>query len=151
MAGYVRQDIRAEPNLVPILDMVFQLITFFMLVINFKGAEADLTLELPVLGSARPLDTGGQEKLLVLNVDAEGRTKVYGEVKDIHQFIPTQARLQADELATTNKNFKYGDELPTTVVLRADKATPFKLINEIVNTCREHGYRKFALNAVDRR
>ena len=39
---------RAEPNLVPILDMVFQLITFFMLVINFKAAETDTSLKLPV-------------------------------------------------------------------------------------------------------
>jgi biopolymer transport protein ExbD len=31
----------AEPNLTPILDMVFQLITFFMLVINFKSAAMD--------------------------------------------------------------------------------------------------------------
>ena len=50
-----------EPNLTPILDMVFQLITFFMLVINFKGGALDLSLELPVLGSARPLDTNGVE------------------------------------------------------------------------------------------
>lgn len=44
---------KAEPNLTPILDMVFQLITFFMLVINFKSASMDLELKLPVLGSAR--------------------------------------------------------------------------------------------------
>ena len=31
----------AEPNLTPILDMVFQLITFFMLVISFKTAAID--------------------------------------------------------------------------------------------------------------
>jgi biopolymer transport protein ExbD len=48
---------RGEPNLTPILDMVFQLITFFMLVINFKTATLDLTLKLPVLGSARPVDS----------------------------------------------------------------------------------------------
>ena len=32
------QKIKAQPNLTPMLDMVFQLITFFMLVINFKSA-----------------------------------------------------------------------------------------------------------------
>ncbi len=60
---------KAEPNLTPILDMVFQLITFFMLVINFKAAELDLSLQLPVLGSAKPLpgDAKGL-KFLVLNV-----------------------------------------------------------------------------------
>jgi biopolymer transport protein ExbD len=59
---------KLEPNLTPILDMVFQLITFFMLVINFKAAELDLTLKLPVLGSAKPLPEGPNTKILVLNV-----------------------------------------------------------------------------------
>ena len=49
----------AQPNLTPLLDMVFQLITFFMLVINFKDASLDLSLKLPVVGSARPVDTKG--------------------------------------------------------------------------------------------
>ncbi len=62
--------VKAEPNLTPILDMVFQLITFFMLVINFKAAELDLSLQLPVIGSAKPLPPDhGDMKLLVLNVN----------------------------------------------------------------------------------
>ena len=61
---------KSEPNLTPILDMVFQLITFFMLVINFKAAELDLSLQLPVLASARPLpEPGSNLKMLVLNVN----------------------------------------------------------------------------------
>ena len=60
--------VKAEPNLTPILDMVFQLITFFMLVLNFKAAELDLSLRLPVIGSAKPLPEGAKVKLLVLNV-----------------------------------------------------------------------------------
>lgn len=49
-------EMNLEPNLTPLLDLVFQLITFFMLVINFKGASLDLSLKLPVLGSARPIE-----------------------------------------------------------------------------------------------
>ena len=49
-----------KPNLTPILDMVFQLITFFMLVINFKSASMDLSLRLPVVGTAKPVDAKGQ-------------------------------------------------------------------------------------------
>ena len=60
--------VKAEPNLTPILDMVFQLITFFMLVINFKAAELDTSLQLPVLTSAKPLVNGDGMKFLVLNV-----------------------------------------------------------------------------------
>ena len=60
-----------KPNLVPMLDMVFQLITFFMLVINFKAASLDRNLELPVVGSARPVDSKGMDRLFVINLRGE--------------------------------------------------------------------------------
>ena len=41
MAARFSQDVKAEPNLTPILDMVFQLITFFLLVINTTYAFFD--------------------------------------------------------------------------------------------------------------
>ena len=83
------EDVKAEPNLTPMLDMVFQLVTFFMLVINFKSAEMDLSLSLPVVGSARPVETHGQRGLLVLNID-QGRAslKIYGRsIKDIEGYV----------------------------------------------------------------
>src|SRR5881396_1237849 len=92
----------AEPNLTPILDMVFQLITFFMLVINFKSASMDLTLKLPVIGSARPVDTKGQEDLLTLNIDSRGDLKVYGQRKEIDSYIAGEA--QASLLAARRTN-----------------------------------------------
>ena len=49
---------KAEPNLTPLLDIVFQLITFFMLVINFSNENYDQRVRLPVAGSARPVEDG---------------------------------------------------------------------------------------------
>ena len=83
----------AEPNLTPMLDMVFQLVTFFMLVINFKAASLDMSLKLPVVGSARPVDTQGQEELLILNINSQGHLNVYGiEKKDINGYIAGEAQ-----------------------------------------------------------
>ncbi len=141
----------AQPNLTPLLDMVFQLITFFMLVINFKDAALDQSLQLPVLGSARPLDTKGQEELLVLNIDAEGRLKVYGAVRDVQSYIADEARQEEARLKAKGTPLKPGEELPTMVVIRADRTTPFKRLNEIIKTCQKHNYRKFALKAMNRR
>ena len=45
----------AEPDLTPLLDIVFQLITFFMLVINFSNDNYDQRVRLPVAGTARPV------------------------------------------------------------------------------------------------
>ena len=92
MSGSVSNEASAEPNLTPVLDMVFQLITFFMLVMNFKAAALDLSLKLPVVGSAKMVDTKGTVDLLVLNVDREGKLKVYGQEKnDIQQYVQTEA------------------------------------------------------------
>lgn len=148
MSASLSHEANAEPNLTPILDMVFQLITFFMLVINFKGAALDLSLKLPVLGSARPLDTEGHDELFVLNIDAQGKLRVYGAEKDLKHYIASEARVTALKISTSNRKFKTGDELPTMVVIRADKGIPFKLLNEVIRTCQEHGFRRFSLKAM---
>lgn len=140
----------AEPNLTPILDMVFQLITFFMLVINFQGAALDQKLQLPILGSARPLDTQGQEDLLVLNIAADGTLRIYGFAKDVEIYIAEEERVAREKLRRAGEDPLVA-ELPTTVVIRADRATPFNLLNDVIKTCQAHGFRKFALKAMNRK
>ena len=152
MAASSSEMTHAQPNLTPLLDMVFQLITFFMLVINFKEASLDQSLQLPVLGSARPVETKGEEDLLVLNIDSDGRLKVYGHTPGrADAYIAAEAKQEETRMKANNKAYKPGDELATTVVIRADKSTRFKLLNDIIKVCQKHNYRKFALKAVNRR
>jgi biopolymer transport protein ExbD len=141
---------KAEPNLTPILDVVFQLITFFMLVINFKTAALDLSLRLPVVGSARPVDTKGLEDLLILNITRDGRLVVYGIEKNVESYISGEAQATLLWARRTHPDIKFGDDLPSMVVIRADKATPFKLLNHVIKACQENGYRRFALKAVNK-
>jgi biopolymer transport protein ExbD len=133
-----------KPNLTPILDMVFQLITFFMLVINFKSASMDLSLKLPVVGTAAPVK--GVQDLLILNIDKEGNLNVYGQAKkDIEGYIQAEAHA-----SMIHSKLQAGDDLLTTVVVRADRATPFKLLNRVVKACQDSGFRKFALKAMNK-
>src|SRR5262245_29746060 len=81
-----------QPNLTPILDMVFQLITFFMLVINFKTATLEQSVKLPVIGSARPVDTQGRDDVLVLNVRSDGQLLVYGQPKEVETYVAAEAQ-----------------------------------------------------------
>jgi biopolymer transport protein ExbD len=136
------------PNLTPILDMVFQLITFFMLVINFKSASMDLTLRLPVVGSARPVDHQGEVDLLVLNINKEGELNVYGVPKNIESYVAGEAQASLLNARRKNSKIQAGDELPTTVVIRADIKTPFYLLNRVIKACQEQGFRSFALKAM---
>ena len=96
MSGPCRSEVKAEPNLTPILDMVFQLITFFMLVINFKSAEMDLSLRLPVVGSARPVErrasraAGAEHRRGQENPD--GYLTIYGHAADMEEYIADESR-----------------------------------------------------------
>jgi biopolymer transport protein ExbD len=144
MPGVLSQELKAEPNLTPMLDMVFQLITFFVLVINFKSAELDLSLKLPVVGSARPVDTTARD-LLVLNIDNTGNLRLFGRpVQDIENYIRSEA-----VRSQMSAGLEAGDELPTTVVIRADCATPFKMFNRVIKACQDNGFRRFDLKALE--
>jgi biopolymer transport protein ExbD len=141
---------RAEPNLTPILDMVFQLITFFMLVINFKVAAIDTTLSLPVVGSARPVDFKGAD-LLVLNVDKQGDLKVYGRtITDIPKYIADEAKASLKLARKDNPELKPGDDLPTTIVIRADKEIRFKELYKVISQCQQNGYRNYSLKTLEK-
>lgn len=140
---------QSEPNLTPILDMVFQLITFFMLVINFQSAALDMSLKLPVVGSARPVDKGAED-LLVLNVNIKGELMVNGGVKEPATFLGREAAFTRRKLASQGTKIKVGDELPTLIVVRADSTTSFDLLNKVLTECQKHGFRKFALRAMNR-
>jgi biopolymer transport protein ExbD len=140
-----------QVNMTPILDMVFQLITFFMLVINFKNASMERSLNLPVVGSARPVDTKGLDEVLVLNIDADGKLVVYGQARDVESYIAQEAFASLLSARRVRPDLKAGEELPTTVVIRADQDTPFRLLNHVIRTCQVHGYRQFSFKAVTKK
>src|ERR1700712_1050711 len=105
MSASMGQGLKAEPNLTPLLDVVFQLITFFMLVINFTNENYDSRIKLPVAGSARPLDdpAKAQEDRLVLNIDSKGQLlfngKVFSGGQAIEQ-IKFEAQLARENMKT---------------------------------------------------
>lgn len=136
-----------EADMTPILDMVFQLITFFMLVMNFKAAAFDMSLKLPVVGSAMPIDTKGQEELLILNLTPTGDLTVYGEKVDMIRYIAEEARVSRMTAKGKGMDLKDGEDLPTMIVIRSDESSRFKDLYHVIKTCQEHGYRKFALKA----
>ena len=59
MPASMGTELKAEPNLTPLLDVVFQLITFFMLVINFSSENHDQRVRLLVADSAVPAGDEG--------------------------------------------------------------------------------------------
>lgn len=148
MSGPSNADV--DMNLTPMLDLVFQLITFFMLVTNFKGASMDLSLKLPVLGSARPLDYQGKLEPLLINLNSNGKIRSQGSNHEIEPFIKREARFVKMQLEAAGEKFKEGGELPVPVIVRADKDVKFSMLNQVIRTCQDVGYRQFSLSAMTR-
>lgn len=154
MAGSVSSEVQAEPNLTPLLDVVFQLITFFMLVINFTSDNYDRRIRLPVAGSARPVEDSQRvsEDRFVLNVDREGHLLVGGQVQPLGEAIRSikhQADLVKLNLRAAGLKFDPAKGLPTTIVFRADKDATFASVMNLIKACQTNGFQKFALKAMN--
>jgi biopolymer transport protein ExbD len=163
MSGSTPGGESVQPNLTPILDMVFQLITFFMLVINFKAEETDRRLRLPVVGSARPVDSKVKDRLLVLNVmtqdavDDTGKKVKRPAIRWYRRVVPKEEieALIVNEMMgslmkanlTQSDIEEGGKELPDLVVIRADESCPFIALDYIIEKCQKHGFRRFGFKA----
>jgi biopolymer transport protein ExbD len=152
MSASLSSEIRAEPNLTPLLDVVFQLITFFMLVINFGTDNYDQRVRLPVAGSARPIEDADRiaTDRIVLNVNRQGHLLFNGEVQLPHKAIETIKREAQLVLLNARAAGVKVDRtaLPTTIVLRADRDTPFAALYGLITACQSSGFNKFALKAM---
>lgn len=153
MSGSVTTEVQAEPNLTPLLDVVFQLITFFMLVINFTSDNYDQRVRLPVAGSARPVEDTQRvsEDRFVMNVDRDGHLLEGGQVLILNEAIRVikhQADLIKLNLKATGIKYEQGTGLPTTIIFRADKDATFASVLQLINACQTQGFHKFALKAM---
>lgn len=146
--------LKAEPNLTPLLDVVFQLITFFMLLINFSTDNYDQRVRLPVAGTARPVEDADKvaQDRLVLNVDREGNLLFNGESLSTPKAVDAirhQAKLVKLNLQAIGQKPGENGMLPTTIVLRADKDTPFSRLFALIQACQANGFFKFVLKAMN--
>jgi biopolymer transport protein ExbD len=153
MSASMGSEMKAEPNLTPLLDVVFQLITFFMLLINFSNDNYDARVRLPVAGAARPMDDAQalSEDRLVLNIDRQGHLLLGGQslyIQKAAEEIKKQAELIRLNVKASGVKVAGDGSLPTTVVLRADKDTSFTNLYTLITACQANGFRKFALKAM---
>jgi biopolymer transport protein ExbD len=78
MAAAVGSEERMELNLTPLLDVVLQLIMFFMMCVNFVMDQVDPNVELPSSVSARELPPKTDIQVVVVNMEVV-REDVIGE------------------------------------------------------------------------
>jgi biopolymer transport protein ExbD len=139
----------ANPNLTPLLDIVLQLITFFMMLVHFGSQLEGSTrsVRLPVAPAALPGSDLTFDRLVVV-LDARGRIRVGGQSMDeaaASAWWAEQAKLRRSGLETLGDSSAGTDDLPTVVILRADRSASYGAVRRTLELAQEKGFAHFSL------
>jgi biopolymer transport protein ExbD len=143
-----------EPDMTPMIDIVFQLLTFFMIAINFENTKADERVKLPIDALAKPPETKLDNEL-VLNVGFN-RTKdgnIIGDAVIFYNGDPVTLDKISSKLHEEATIFKAKSPNPekaldeVAVNIRADAAVPTGFVQELIEKCQEAKFTKFSLKA----
>jgi biopolymer transport protein ExbD len=145
-------DNRVDLDMTPMIDIVFQLITFFMVVINFEAGEIDERVKLAQSELARPPKVKPDNELVLqmgFQRDKEGQVTSGSLLFYNSQAIPLEEfrPLLKRETAFYRLSNPTGP-IRTTVVIRADAESPAGQVQELIRLCQEEKYEKFSLRAM---
>jgi biopolymer transport protein ExbD len=139
--------IKAEPNLVPLLDLVMQMLMFFIITVNFVSNQVNENIKLPSAQMAQPMKKNVTD-VLYLNINDKGQIEVVGrqeplsDMSQIKNFLRTEYR---------NREVVSGPgQVNTSVIIRADQNVEYKLVYQILRQCKEQGFRKMQLRAMQK-
>jgi biopolymer transport protein ExbD len=118
-------------NMTPMIDVVFQLLIFFLVATRFAEEERELEVQLPIASESRPLTAKPKETLV--NIDVEGR-----------YFLGTQ-RLTLGELDAAFGQIAANNPGRKNVLIRADKRSPSDSMVQVFNLCHKYAIRDYAV------
>ena len=130
-----------EIDYTPMIDMTFQLIAFFMILINFSDAEQDQRVQLPSSALAKP-PQAPLEVPITVQIVRSGDIIIGGE---------TYGSPDAIKPALTNE--KYVLELgqhsvkDATIIIRAHRSVKTGQVQKVIKVCQEIGFERFSLRA----
>lgn len=128
-----------EGDMTPMIDMTFQLIAFFMVLINFSEVEQDQRVNLPASELAKPPETAYEEPITI-QMTSDETILFGGQELDLDGL--RRAMLVESQLT---KNYSEKNLAEVTVVIRADHRARAGKVQEIIKLAQEFGYETFAL------
>jgi biopolymer transport protein ExbD len=134
----------AEGDMTAMIDMVFQLIIFFMVLINFSQEDQNQAIKLPSSELAQPAEAP-LEHPIVLNLDFNGTVFMGAETSSIAGLRPL-LQLEADALKAKGHSAKDAN-----IIIRAHQKTAGGMVQELIKKCQEVGFEKFVLRAQEDR
>ncbi len=135
----------SELDMTPMIDMTFQLVAFFMVVLNFSDVDQSERVKLPPSELAKPADAP-LECPITLQLMRRGIVLMGFDEISIAGLKPLLVRERQVLEATPNTNFR-----DAVVVIRADRDAETGQVQELMQICQDVGFEKFALRARQQR
>jgi biopolymer transport protein ExbD len=129
-----------DPNLTPMLDVVLNLLLFFIVGYRAFTEQVDQKITLPLAQSARPVDKDGEA--LFLNLNDQGRVSVIDGTTLLTKTEQGLAEFLKDifeKAERLNKNL--------IVVIRADEGTSYQKVFDLMKLCKQVGFRRLRVRA----
>ena len=117
-------------DLTPMIDMVFNLLIFFMVVSHFAQQDQAMPVELPSGSAAMPLTQRPTE--LFININDQGR------------FFVRSREVSPDELGQILRQAAIDNPANQTVVIRADRRADWDFVATAMRLCNEAGIRDYS-------
>jgi biopolymer transport protein ExbD len=139
---------KLEVNLTPLLDLVLQLIMFFMITVNFVRTErVNDEVRLPIVQSATPLDRSA-DNWVFLNMNRDGKILVSSDER-LDSTARLRAHLQREKESIDRAARERGiKELKTFIVLRVDKDAHYRDVWEVLDICSRAGYAGWQMRVI---
>ncbi|WP_425617966.1 ExbD/TolR family protein [Anatilimnocola sp. NA78] len=142
--GFRPKRVEIEPHeldMTPMIDMTFQLIAFFMILINFEAAEQDARVVLPSSALAKPPEAPFETPITV-QMTKDGNPVLGAELyADRKALIP---KLKNEVYVLQSQNSSAAN---ATIIIRAHKDCKTGDVQDLIKVCQEVGFEKFTLRA----
>ena len=132
-----------EGDLTPMIDMTFQLIAFFMVLINFTEADQDDRVVLPQSVLAKPPEMPFEDPITI-HLTAAGRA-IFGGQEVTDESLRRQLQREREVLRLSDRS-----AADATVIVRGDATASTGRVQEIIQICQEEQFEKFALRAKEK-
>ena len=143
------EDLDLGMNMTPMIDIVFQLIIFFMVVTEL----ATLDLERVVLPYAKLTDTEkdriDQSTMITININKKGDI-IYKRQKHTDEMLRDLLKWEAENAGTEPNPFAPDKRLSNLqVLIRADRDTKYEGIQRVMDACQRNGVWKTSVASTE--
>ncbi|HUT12785.1 MAG TPA: biopolymer transporter ExbD [Thermoguttaceae bacterium] len=133
----------AKGDMTPMIDMTFQLIAFFMVLINFAAEDQNVRINLPASELAKPPDKPLESAITVqVTKKAEGGTVIVGPEETKVEGLLTLMHREAESIRKEDRVVG-----KATIIIRADRNAETGLVQDVITICQKAGFKLFRLRA----